>query len=95
MFVVLVRQAEEGACTMTKKANGSRYLPYDKAVMLMHHKGTRMTRMNTRTGPQYFVLPHGGPIKTEDAEKILSRPDISGQKDCLFPGLDQTWTMTR
>jgi hypothetical protein len=78
---------------MTK--NGTRYLPYDSAVMLMHRKGTRLTKMHTRTGPQYFVLPHGGPIKTEDAEKILAREDIHGLKDALFPGLDQTWMMTR
>jgi hypothetical protein len=34
-------------------------------------------------------------VKPDDVEKILKRPDIRGQKDCLFPGLDQTYRMTR
>jgi hypothetical protein len=44
------------------KSNG-RYLSFDKAEMLMHRKGVRLTKMHTRTGPQYFVLPHGGPLR--------------------------------
>jgi hypothetical protein len=78
-----------------KLPKGGRWLRPDNSVMLMHRKDTRLARMNTVHGPQWVILPHGGYVKPEDAEKILQRPDIRGQKDCLFPGLDQTYRMVR
>jgi hypothetical protein len=74
---------------------GGRWLSFDNAMMLMHRKDTRLAKMNTMNGPQWMIFPHGGYVKPEDAEKILKRPDIHGQKDCLFPGLDQTYRMVR
>jgi hypothetical protein len=58
----------------------------------MHRADTRMAKMHTPSG---FILPRGGRVKPADAEKILARPDIRGQEDCLFPGLSQTWRMVR
>jgi hypothetical protein len=77
-----------------KKTNG-RYLNFDQAIMLLHRKDVRMAKMNTNAGPQFFIFPGGGRVKPDDVEKILKRPDIRGQKDCLFPGLDQTYRMMR
>jgi hypothetical protein len=105
MFVLLVRPTQaRGDDIMT--TNGNNYLPFDQAVILMHHKGTRLMQMNTAHGLQWFVLSldarrrrksssHGGRIKSEDAEKILKRPDIRAQEDGLFPGHSQTYRMVR
>jgi hypothetical protein len=71
------------------------FLQLDKAVTLMHHKDTRMVKMHTQSGMQWYVLPRGGRIKPEDAKKILARPDIRGMEGSLFPGLSQTWRMVR
>jgi hypothetical protein len=49
-----------------------------------------MVKMNTIRGMEWFILPTGGAVSSGDAAKILARPDIRGQKDCLFPRLDQT-----
>jgi hypothetical protein len=35
---------------MTKTKTNGRYLSFDRAVMLMHHKGTRLTKMHTPNG---------------------------------------------
>jgi hypothetical protein len=74
---------------------GGRWLGFDQAVLLLHRKDTCMAKMHSPVGPHWFVLPGGGYVKPEDAEKILKRPDIRGQKDALFPGLDQTYRMVR
>jgi hypothetical protein len=71
-------------------------LKLDRAIDLLHHKGSRLVKMHTaRGGMEWFILPAGGIISTQDAATILARPDIRGQKDCLFPGLDQTYQMVR
>jgi hypothetical protein len=85
------------------------YLRLDDAMNLMHRKDARMVRMNTKDGPQWFVVIAGarsrstsrtmqrcgGRIKDDHAKKILERPDIHGAEDCLFPGLRQTYRMVR
>ena len=74
---------------------GGAYLRLDQALNLMHRADTRMAKMHTPSGLQWFILPRGGRVRPADAEKILARPDIRGQEDCLFPGLSQTWRMVR
>jgi hypothetical protein len=65
------------------------------AIERLHHKDSRLAKMHTSTGPQWFILPEGGAVRDQDAEKILARTDIKGQQDALFPGLDQTFRMVR
>jgi hypothetical protein len=73
----------------------SSYLRLERAIDLLHHQGVRMAKMHTLSGMEWFILPNGGRVKPGDADKILSRPDICGQEDCLFPGLSQTFRMVR
>jgi hypothetical protein len=70
-------------------AHKGRFLTSDQAVTLMHNPESRLARMNTATGPQFFILPKGGRVKDGDAKAIIDRPDIVG------PGLDQTFRMKR
>jgi hypothetical protein len=85
------------------------YLRLDDATNLLHRKDSRLVRMNSRSGPEwYVVIPgarsrstsqalkhHGGRIKDEHAREILKRPDMVGAEDGLFPGLSQTYRMRR
>jgi hypothetical protein len=74
---------------------GGAYLRLDQALNLMHRPDARMANMHTPSGLQWFILPGGGRVRPADAAKIIARPDIRGQGDCLFPGLSQTWRMVR
>jgi hypothetical protein len=40
----------------------------------------------------WYVIP-GGPVTDEVADLIKNHPSVVGQKDGLFPGLDQTFRM--
>jgi hypothetical protein len=71
------------------------YLRRNQAIDLLHVKDSRMVAMHTNAGQGWFILPHGGRVKPDDAAKILARSDICGQGDCLFPGLSQTYRMVR
>jgi hypothetical protein len=86
------RKKKNSDCVIAPKG---RFLRFDQAVMLIHHRDTRMAKIYTATELQWFILSRGGRVKPEDAEKILARPDIRGQEDCLFPGLSQTWRTAR
>jgi hypothetical protein len=46
-------------------------------------------------GHGFFVVPGGGRIKAEDAEKILQRPDVQPYSAGLFPETVQSWRIVR
>jgi len=71
------------------------YLRLNHAIDLLHQKDSRMAKMHTTSGVEWFILPRGGAVKSDDAAKILARPDVCAMEDSLFPGLSQTWRMVR
>jgi hypothetical protein len=71
------------------------YLPLNRAIDLLHRKDSRMVKTHTTAGKEWFIWPKGLPLKPDDAEKILARPDIRAMEDGLFPGLSQTFQMVR
>jgi len=81
--------------SLVPRKNGV-YLRLQRATDLMHHADARLLKMHTVSGAmEWFIIPHGGRVKPEDAAKILARPDICAMEDCLFPGLSQTSRMVR
>jgi hypothetical protein len=72
-----------------------KYLPLNQAIDLLHQEDSWLAKMHTTSGAEWFILPRGGPVKSDDAAKILARPDICAMEDSLFPGLSQTWRMVR
>jgi hypothetical protein len=73
---------------------GGTYLRLQRATDLMHHADARLVKMHVKDGMAWFILPHGGAVKDDDAKKIIARPDICAMEDSLFP-LSQTWRMVR
>jgi hypothetical protein len=73
-------------------------LTYDQALASLHHKDSRLANMHTSGGlREWFMLSPGGSgrVKPDDAARLLARSDIRGQRDSLFPGLDQTFRLVR
>jgi hypothetical protein len=64
------------------------------AEMLMHRPGTYLMRMHTSTGPEWFVVP-GGRVLSDDAAKIIARPDVARHHNGLFPGIEHSWKLVR
>jgi hypothetical protein len=50
--------------------------------------------MHTATGTEYFVVP-GGHVRSDDAAKIIARPDVVPHDNGLFPGIEQSWKLVR
>jgi hypothetical protein len=46
-------------------------------------------------GHGFFVVPQGGRVRNDDAEKILQRPDVQPFSGGLFPECVQSWRMVR
>jgi hypothetical protein len=44
-------------------------------------------------GHAFYVVPGGGRVKNEDAEKILQRPDVQPHSPGLFPQTVQSWRL--
>jgi MOSC domain-containing protein YiiM len=57
------------------------------AELLMHKPDTYLMRMHTRTGPEFFVVP-GGRVRSDDAAKIIARPDVKPHDNGLFRGIE-------
>jgi hypothetical protein len=51
--------------------------------MLMHKPDTYLMRMHASTGPEWFVMP-GGRVLSDDAAKIIARPDVAPDDNGLF-----------
>ena len=64
------------------------------AELLMHKPDTYLMRMHTTTGAEYFVVP-GGRVRSDDAAKIIARPDVTPHDNGLFPGIEQSWKLVR
>jgi hypothetical protein len=63
----------------------------EKALHLMR-TGSRLVELHGKSSFEWWVVP-GGCVSSETAKQIKHHPKIVGQKDGLFPGLDQTWRM--
>jgi hypothetical protein len=68
------------------------------AQAAMHHHGARLVKMvdgRDASRIHYFIVgmrnPPRGYIEQAVAEQLIVRLGLIGQKDGLFPGLDQTW----
>ena len=64
------------------------------AERLMHKPGTYTMRMHTITGPEWFVVP-GGRVRSDDAAKIIARPDVAPHDNGMFPDIKQSWKLVR
>jgi hypothetical protein len=54
------------------------------AALIHSHDNTRKRN--------WYIVP-GGPVTDEVATEIIRHPNVVGQKDSLWPGLDQTFRM--
>jgi hypothetical protein len=64
----------------------------DRAADLMRRGGT-LTRMHTRDGPKWFIVP-GGEVPDKVATELIRRPDVQPGGDTLFPGImSQTYRL--
>jgi hypothetical protein len=58
--------------------------------------GRRDVPLIQENGPRRrWFIPRGGEVSEETAAIIQARPDVAGQKDGMFPGMDQTWRIIR
>jgi hypothetical protein len=64
----------------------------EKDAMELLRKGRLLTRMHTKVGLKWFVIP-GGQIADTVARKILARRDIEPHDGGLFPSCEQTFQM--
>jgi hypothetical protein len=64
------------------------------AELLMHKPYTYLMQMHTSAGPEWFVVP-GGRVRSDDAAKIIARPDVVPHDNGLFPGIEQSWKLVR
>jgi hypothetical protein len=67
-----------------------------RALDLMRLPNRRLVQMHTNTpsgvnGVAHYIVPGGGPVALETAEKIKAHPGVTASKDGLFPGISQTW----
>jgi hypothetical protein len=70
----------------------SKPLSTNEALQRMQ-TGSRLVHMHGKPdGRHWFVVP-GGAVTDAVADAIKNHPSIIGQRDGLFPGLDQTWRM--
>ena len=64
-----------------------------RALDLMR-AGSVLVKVNgdTRRPAEWYLAP-GGAVTEATAKHLVDHPQITGQKDTLFPGMDQTWRM--
>ncbi len=65
----------------------------NKALDLMQLPGTRLVKMHCNASPEGFVhyIVPGGYVEPHTAERIKEQINVTGSKDGLWPGCDQTW----
>jgi hypothetical protein len=56
-------------------------------------EGRLLTRMHTVSGLRWFIVP-GGKITDSVANRILARPDVQPSDPGLFPGCEQTFSLS-
>jgi MOSC domain-containing protein YiiM len=79
---------------MSEAKKHNQCLRLKEALLLMHKLGTYLMQMHTNTGPEFFVIP-GGRVRSDDAAKIIARPDVVPHDNGLFPGIAQSWKLLR
>jgi hypothetical protein len=68
----------------------AKFLKLDKTIELLHHRESRLVRMQSAGGPHWFVL-HGGAASCLTRTRLRSsRPDVRGNRDGLFPAIKLT-----
>jgi hypothetical protein len=63
-----------------------------KTALEFMRAGSRLVELHSKSGFEWWVVP-GGYVSNETAIQIKQHPRVVGQRDGLFPGLDQTWRM--
>ena len=56
--------------------------------------GSVLTKMHTRTGLKWFLVP-GGEVSEKVAAELIERPYVQPDGDGLFPGISQTFRLGR
>ena len=64
------------------------------AEMAMHRRDAFLMKMCTVHGPEFFIVP-GGRVRSDDAAKIIARPDVIPHDNGLFPGVERSWKLVR
>jgi hypothetical protein len=60
---------------------------------LLRQPGATLVRAYAGGNPQYRIFPDGWLVPEEIATKLIALPDVRGQGDGLFPGLDESWRL--
>jgi hypothetical protein len=55
--------------------------------------GAALIHSHNKAGERAWYVCPGGPVTDAVATEIKAHPSVVGQKDGLFPGLDQTFRM--
>ena len=80
------------------KARAHGKLDLNTAIERLRRAGSRLIVMTGRTGDEFYVIPGnrtggGGQVERAAAERIITRTDVVGLDDGLFPGNPQSWKM--
>ena len=72
---------------------GAKQLKYKRAADLMR-AGYPLMKMHTVHGAAWFIVP-GGEVSDDVALKLIERVDVQPGNDGLFPGISQTFRITK
>ena len=67
-------------------------LKLEKALELMRRGSVLVHMHSAGKNLSWYVVP-GGRVTDTVANKLLEHPAVSGSRDGLFPGLDQTYRL--
>jgi len=57
-------------------------------------RGSRLMVMHAPEGKHFYIVP-GGRVEHDTAQKIIQREDVIEFDDGLFPGVPQSWRISR
>ena len=63
------------------------------AMNAMRKPDARLVQTNHHGKPDYWIVPRGGHVDPDVARQVMDHPQVVGDKDALFPGMNQTWRM--
>jgi hypothetical protein len=67
-------------------------LTFTRAIELLHHVGSRLTKMHTTNGHRWIILhKDGGEVSEKDALAIIARRDIVVRDRGLLDDCPQSW----
>jgi hypothetical protein len=67
----------------------------NNAMNALRQVDARMVQTNHHGKCDFWILPHGGRVDPAVARQVMDHPQVAGQKDALFPGMNQTWKLRR